>query len=474
MTSPSPLKLRDTTAFRLSMSYAVIFCLLALIASYLVYQHVLEAANQQINAGLAAEAYTLASAGRHATSAEMTRIIESRSSRHSLVQSNHNDSGPRFYLMVAPDGHFIAGSMPHWQEVLAKQGQRTLHDIRINTPPNIKALVEGRDQFTLRARQAILPDGTRVLVAQSLNEQAELHHEIIRLAEILILLMVSVGLLGGWLIGRTVVRSLHHVIMAASQIMKGDLSRRITPSRQTDEFALLAKHLNLMLARIEALMQNLHDVTENMAHDLRTPLARLRANAELALAEVNEPRARQALATSITESESLVRLIEGIMSIAQVEAGDRESWGKVDLISLCRGIVEFYEPLAEDKQLQFDTNYPNQTVRLNGNPQLLSQAIGNLIDNAIKYTPENGRLRLELTTKSGDAILTLTDTGLGIPAASREKALKRFVRLDSSRSLPGNGLGLAMVDAIVKQHNGQLQLSDATPHGLKVSLILPL
>lgn len=477
MTNHDSIDLKRTTAFRLSMAYAVLFCLLTLLSLLLVYQHILKEVNKQIDAGLKGEVRSLSLTASHASLAQITAIISARSSRESLADSNRGDPGPRFYLLVDAQGRYLAGSMPHWQEALVQQGQATLATLELATPPSLRHLVETRANIHLRSYQVTLPDGARLLVGQALNELAELHQELLVLVTIIILLMIGAGISGGWWIGRTVVTSLDQVLKAADRIMAGDLSQRITTSRQTDEFALLAKRLNLMLSRIEHLMTDLHEVAENVAHDLRTPLTRLRAHAEIALTQTREAQAQAALHTVIQESEALVRVLEAIMSIAQVEAGKRQEWQPLNLAVVAADVIDFYEPLAEEKSLTLTTRLGTDAT-MKGNAQLLAQAIGNLVDNAIKYTPAGGSITLDLEAGQRHLTLTLSDTGPGIPPALRDRALQRFVRLDNSRSEPGNGLGMALVAAIVRQHNGTLRLDDARPGqkppGLSVSITLPL
>lgn len=472
------IKLKRTTAFRLSMVYAISFWLLSLAALFLAYQHTIKEVNKQINAGLRGEALSLQATAEQLTLDDLTSVIAARSTQKSLLGSDWGDAGPRFYLLVDKQGHYLTGSMPHWRQVLHKQGDSTLNTLVVKTPGAIKDLVESRDEFHLRSYQLVLSNGARLLVGQALNELAEMRGELLLLITAIIVLMISAGIGGGWWIGRTVVRSLNNVIEAADQIMAGDLSQRITTTRQTDEFALLARRLNLMLARIENLMAELHEVTENVAHDLRTPLTRLRTHAEIALSQTHEEQAREALQTVIKESEALVRMLEAIMGIAQVESGKRGQWQRLDLSQVCADVIDFYEPLAEDAKIRLSGHIPDSPLHMEGNAQLIAQAIGNLVDNAIKYTPAGGQIGLTLNADDKQAQLTLTDTGPGIPAELRNKALQRFVRLDNSRSKPGNGLGLAMVAAIVKQHNGELQFDDASPGrqppGLRARIRFPL
>lgn len=472
------IHLTHTTAFRLSVYYAVSFCALTIIALLLAYHHVMGEVNAQINTGLRAELKSLVLTSKQLGTPQLQCIIERRSTPASIEATNSGDSGPRFYLLINAAGEKLAGSLPHWQLALAQQQQAPHTTLALNTPQALRHLVENRHSILLRSYQQQLSDGSHLLIAQSLNEQAELQAELWRLVAIVILLMISAGIIGGTWIGRAVVRSLTNVTQAADRIMEGDLSQRIETHDRGDEFAQLAKKLNLMLARIETLMADLREVTTNVAHDLRTPVTRLRTHAEMALLQSDDGGCRLALHTAVQQSEMLVQMLDGIMNIARVEADLPLSWRQHDLAAICSDALELYEPLIEEKQLELTAELPTTPLIIHCDAQLLAQAIGNLLDNAIKYTPAGGSIHLGLTAHNNQLLLLqLKDSGPGIPIRLRDKALQRFVRLDNSRSQPGNGLGLPLVAAIVSRHHGKMTLEDAdpgsTPPGLAVNLLLP-
>jgi signal transduction histidine kinase len=223
-----------------------------------------------------------------------------------------------------------------------------------------------------------------------------------------------------------------------------------------------------MLERIEVLMRNTREVTENIAHDLRSPLTRLRGSAEMALLKGDSERQRDALRKAIEQTDSIVATLNAILSIAQIESGQRRDWSSVDMTSVCRDAAELYEVLAEEKSIRFDIDIQD-TNPIRGNRQLIAQAIGNLLDNAIKYTPTSGRVSFTLKQDVAHVKVAVTDTGPGIPADMYDKVTQRFVRLDASRSQPGNGLGLSLVKAVADQHSAFLVLGDNRP-GLAISL----
>jgi signal transduction histidine kinase len=272
------------------------------------------------------------------------------------------------------------------------------------------------------------------------------------------------------------------------RIMAGDLSGRLPVGRSGDELDRLAENLNAMLERIEALMMGLKEVSDNIAHDLKTPLTRLRNRAEEALAKSRtEAEYRAALERTIEESDGLIRTFNALLMIARAESGQaRGNMDDFDAADVARGIHELYEPLAEDDGMTLRVQV--ESAPLHGNRELISQALANLVENAIKYgkpdgivQPLNAGVAAETDRKEilieakrvGDRVLlSVTDRGPGIPAEDRKHAVERFVRLEASRTQPGSGLGLSLASAVATLHGGDLRLDDAHP-GLIATLAIP-
>jgi hypothetical protein len=276
------------------------------------------------------------------------------------------------------------------------------------------------------------------------------------------------------------------------RIMAGDLSGRLPVGRSGDELDRLAENLNAMLERIEALMTGLKEVSDNIAHDLKTPLTRLRNRAEEALARSgNEAEYRAALERTIEESDGLIRTFNALLMIARAESGQaRGNMDTFDAADVAAGIQELYEPLAEDNEMTLTVDA--SPVPVHGNRELISQALANLVENAIKYGKPDAACAATAACASGSAdaagsndirivarregdlaLLSVSDHGPGIPEADRKHAVQRFVRLEASRTLPGSGLGLSLASAVATLHGGSLQLDDNHP-GLRVTLALPV
>jgi signal transduction histidine kinase len=252
--------------------------------------------------------------------------------------------------------------------------------------------------------------------------------------------------------------------------MAGDFSQRIALRGSRDEFDELAANLNAMLDQIERLLAGMRQVTDNIAHDLRTPLNRLRSRIEVALLrEPGRAESRALLEETLADAEAMIGTFNALLEIARAEAGsERGALEEVGLEALGHDLDELYRPLAEDKGLAFEFRCA-PGLRIRANRHLLAQALSNLLDNAVKYTPKGGRVGLAIERGPSGPMVTVADNGPGIPHADRERVLQRFVRLDATRSTPGNGLGLSLVDAVAKLHRAELTLADNRP-GLRVSL----
>jgi signal transduction histidine kinase len=325
-----------------------------------------------------------------------------------------------------------------------------------------------------------LPGGFRMLVGRDVGEREQFREIIGSALAWALALLIGLALLSWFFVSRRVLKRIDSLSATSRRIMAGDLSGRLEVTGTGDEFDRLADSLNAMLDRIEHLLYGLKDVSDNIAHDLKTPLTRLRNRVEAALASPESTETyRAALEATIEESDQLIKTFNALLMIARIEAGSQDAaMTEVEAGAVVRDVAELYEPVAEEKGVELTVDAP-EPVTLKANRELLGQALANLVDNALKYADpaehESRRLTIALSAKrDGDnVVLAVADNGPGIPAADRQRVLQRFVRLEESRSQPGSGLGLSLVAAVARLHHGDIELGDANP-GLVVTLRLPI
>ena len=460
-------KLIRTTAFRLMLVYLFLFALFA--ASLLGYfaWNTRRLITEQITTTV---------------NAEISEIddIYTRRGLHGLLATMGNRAlrpGANLYLLTAPNGQAYAGNVGSLAPgVMATIGWSETAYRRLDDQDNIdhRALV----------RVTELANGFRLLVGRDLEERRRLFGIVAKAAQWSILVVVVLGIGGGIFVARRVLQRIDAMTGTTRRIMAGDLSGRLPVGRSGDELDRLAENLNAMLERIEALMMGLKEVSDNIAHDLKTPLTRLRNRAEEALARSStEADYRAALERTIEESDGLIRTFNALLMIARAESGQaRGNMDDFDAAEVAGGIHELYEPLAEDDGMTLQVKTAPSPIH--GNRELISQALANLVENAIKYGKPAAQpigagaalaskeIWIEARREGDSVLLSVTDRGPGIPEADRKHAVERFVRLEASRTLPGSGLGLSLASAVATLHGGELRLGDAYP-GLVATLVIP-
>lgn len=318
-----------------------------------------------------------------------------------------------------------------------------------------------------------LKGGFRLLVGRDIEDR-RVFERVVRSAFLLGLgFMALVGLGGGWLLSRSLLARVEAVSATSRTIMDGDLSGRVPVSGSGDELDRLSHNLNAMLERIEQLMAGMREVSDNIAHDLKTPLNRLRNRAEAALrTDGSKASYRDTLEGIIEEADDLIKTFNGLLSIARLEAGATPAESEdIDAGELIRDLVELYQPTAEDHGVTINANSKDGTS-IRGDRQLIGQALANLVDNALKYGSDGGVIKVSVAQQDTAIEIVVADEGIGIAGKDRERVLKRFVRLEESRSRPGSGLGLSLVAAVARLHGGSLQLEDNEP-GLRAVLSFP-
>ncbi len=458
-------KLFRTTTFRLSLTYLALFSAAAVVAVFYIYWNTTVLLSRQLNQTIDAELKGLAEQYRGGGLDQLVRIVAERS----------RTPGNSLYLVADKDGKQLAGNL----SAVSPQLWESLGPVEFFYSRPAPGGVERRLAFANVFR---LPGGYRLIVGRDIEDRRELA----RLIRITMLwglgVMALVGIGGGYWVSRRLLARIDNLSATTRTIMKGDLTGRLPVSGSGDELDRLAQSLNLMLARIEQLMAGLREVSDNIAHDLKTPLNRLRNRVEEALREPSDGTVyREALERTIEEADGLIKTFNALLSIARLEAGaGGENRDTLDLSALVSDVAELYEPVAEEQGIVLKADAATPIV-IRGDRQLLGQAIANLIDNALKYgapTAQGGNgwapeVEVRAETDDGAAEITVTDRGPGVPAPERERVLGRFVRLEASRSEPGSGLGLSLVAAVARLHGGSLRLEDNEP-GLRVILSLPL
>lgn len=389
------------------------------------------------------------------------------------IDRRSREPGANLYTIAASNGQILAGNVESLQPgILEREGwtERSFTYRRFYQP-------EGAPGHAALAEVIFLPNGMRVLVGRDLGEPTKFRSMVQRSLAMALGIMVIGALVIWFVIGRRALQRIDRVSQASQKIMAGDLGQRLPVSGSGDEFDRLSESLNAMLGRIERLNEGLRQVSDNIAHDLKTPLTRLRNRAEAALAGKDDgPAYRAAMEDVIDESDQLIRTFNALLMISRVEAGSAVAeMNQVDLTQIAHDAEELYEPVAEEAGVRLSTRIQDG-IEVSGNRELIGQALTNLIDNAIKYTAGGDReARVEVALEnSGDGIvLSVSDNGPGIPGNRREDVKKRFVRLDESRTKPGTGLGLSLVDAIMALHGGRLDLvcNDDGNSGLRARMV---
>ena len=461
-------KLIRTTAFRLTLVYLFLFTLFAAsLVGYFAW-NTRRLITQQITTTVDAE------------TGEITGIYNRRGLR-GLVFTIENRAlrpGSDLYLVTAPDGRAIAGNVGALAPgVIATLGWSETAYRRLDD--------QDRSDHRALVRVTELGGGFRLLIGRDLEERRRMFGIVAKAAQWSILVVMFLGIAGGIFVARRVLHRIDAMTGTTQRIMAGDLSGRLPVGRSGDELDRLAENLNAMLERIEALMTGLKEVSDNIAHDLKTPLTRLRNRAEEALAKsASEAEYRTALERTIEESDGLIRTFNALLMIARAESGQaRGNMDDFDAVEVAGGIHELYEPLAEDDGMSL--RLKTAPAPLHGNRELISQALANLVENAIKYGKSDPatqagavvsldarQITIEARVEADTVLLSVADHGPGIPEGDRKHAVERFVRLDTSRSQPGSGLGLSLASAVATLHGGELRLSDAHP-GLVATLAIP-
>jgi len=449
------MRLFRTTAFRLSLVYACVYSLLSALGLGFTYWSTASRSMAQIDERLRLETGALINRHAHALPA----LIET-------IQGRNSDDGSRkffFYRLEGPTRQRPDALSDIWPEGL----ESAYATVRLS---DVFQIDQADADTRVRVLATRLPNGYRLLVGRDLNDEQALMDHTLKIVIAVIGITFLLATLGSIVLGRYTLRRIDAFSRTAGDIMAGNLGKRIPLGGRDDEFNELGQRLNAMLERIEQLMAAMRQVTENVAHDLRSPLNRLRTRLEVTLLEARNPAEyRDVLEQALVDTDGLLQTFNALLSIARAEAGiQRTDWTTLDLAALAEELADLYGALAEEKNVRLLCEAPEK-ITLRGHRQLLAQALSNLLDNAVKYTPAGGQIMVAVGCLDRTPVLTVADNGPGIPAAQRDAVTERFTRLDNARSTPGNGLGLSLVKAVAQLHEAELILADNQP-GLRVTL----
>ncbi len=456
--------LRHTLALRLTIWYAGIFAASSILAFTLVYASVVAVVQERTDEDLEEDIEEFASlmqaGGLERVKAEIT------------ADTVGSGASQAFFRLWAPDGReILATDLSSWPglgeplEVLAE----------VDDEPILKTLALPRRTDKVRIVYGTIAPGLVLEIGESLEEDEEL------LAALLggfLMTLAAVTLLGGpigWFMARRALRGVQEVTRTATEIANGALDRRVEVLSQGDELDTLARTFNTMVDRIQALVIGMREMTDNLAHDLRSPLGRIRASAELCLTSGGSKAEAEAMAAATAEGcDRLLEIINTTLDIAEAESGAAKlRLTDIDLVELVGDALELFQAIAEDSQITIAADLPDD-CRVHGDRQRLQRVVANLLDNALKYMPAGGRVTIRLIGEGERVWLSIADTGIGISPDESGRIFERFYRCDRSRSKQGNGLGLSLALAFVRAHGGDITVDSTPGRGSTFTVVLPL
>ena len=450
-------RLLGSTTFRLTLIYFGLFGVSAVVLVGFLYWSTAGFMARQTDEAIEAEIRGLAEQYSQFGTIGLVRALNRRTSQARASRG--------LYLLTDANLRPLAGNLSAWpRETPEPDGWLTFE----------LEYADRRGAVDLgRARIFELTGGLRLLVGRDIRERLEIDARFRESIGWGVALALVLSIAGGVLVSRPMLRRIDAINQTSREIMAGALDRRIPTRGTDDEFDRLAANLNEMLDRIAQLVASVREVSDNIAHDLRSPLARLRSRLELTLADRGDEEAyRRAIARTIEEADALLKTFNSLLRIARLEAGVETGQVETfDLDGLVGDVAELYAPLADERAVELDVT-PERAGRIRGDRDLLFQALANLLDNAIKFSPGGKTVTIAARALDDRVTVTVSDRGPGIPEALKNRVAERFFRVETSRNAPGAGLGLSLVAAVVERYEGSLDLEDNRP-GLRVVLGLP-
>ena len=458
--------IRHTLAFRLTLWYAGIFILSAGLAFLFFYLLITSVMRQQTDQGLSSEVRTLSS------------ILQSRGleavKRQAFLQAQAAGEKKIFFRLLYITGQvFSSSNMSYWRDIgINKAAVNRLLESRTAVFDTIK--IPDR-KHKIRVLYAVLGPGLILQLGQSMENHTRIIEVFRKVFVTTMLILFALAVVVGWFMARRALGGVEAVTWTARRISEGSLEKRVPVKNRADEIDQLALTFNQMLDRIETLVTGIQEMSDNIAHDLKSPITRIRGIAEVSLTSDSSLKEYESMAAgTIEECDRLLDMINTMLMISRTEAGVNQlDCQQLDIANLVRDACDIFQSSAEDKGLTMVYNGPEH-ISLYGDIRLIQRMVANLLDNAIKYTPANGTIDVTLSSSSDQSVqLAIKDNGMGISGQDLERIFERFFRCDPSRSQAGTGLGLSFARAVVRAHNGNITVASTVGEGSAFTVILP-
>lgn len=464
------LNIIRTTTFRLALIYIVLFGASALALLLFIYWSTVGFMARQTDETIRTEIEGLVEQHAQRGLSGLMQVIRAR------IRDDEND----LYILLSPGGQRVDGNLDAYPSN-AEQRNSWIEFAYEKPVRDEEGEIVGAEIHVAQAQRVRLSGGFVLLVGRDISDRRAIENMITGALGWAGVLTLLLGVGGGVVMSRNIMQRLESINRTSRAVMAGDLSKRVRVTGSGDEMDQLAVNLNAMLDQLESLMNGMREVGDNIAHDLRSPLTRLRNRLEAMMREsAANAEYRRALEETIQEADNLLGVFNALLSIARLEAGSGGGeMSALDLSEIVSDLADLYEPVSQSQRVAFRA-ISEPAPRVRGSRELISQALSNLLDNALKFAGEGGRVEFRLAASAdGRAEISIVDDGPGVPLSERERVLKRFVRLEHSRSTPGAGLGLSLVSAIAKLHGAELRLEDGelktrnAARGLRATLSFP-
>jgi signal transduction histidine kinase len=453
----SPPRARRSLILRYSLVHGLLFGCLVSAVLFFLYRATLDLEKSRLDREIEKEAQLLRGRLSGHTVTEMAAVVHRTTDELTGRTS--------IYMLATSRREYVAGNLRTWPGSPSADAPADGGIVEFPLGSDGAAASSPR----VRGRGVTLPAGAQLFVGRNLEEFDRLRRLFGGALAAALGVTVLLGVAGGLVLSRRVSSRLNEINRLSEAILEGDLHRRMPVGERGDEFDELSENLNRMLDRIERLMAAMREVSDNVAHDLRSPISRLRSRIEVALMDERADAAeyRRVLEETVADTERILAVFNSLLTIAEAESGaPRERFAEIDLAELAREAFETYEPVAEEAGIALMIRAA-QATRIRGERRLLAQAIANLLDNALKHVPRGGRVELAVESDAKGPRVVVTDDGPGMDETFRQRAFDRFTRMEKSRTTPGSGLGLSLVRAVARLHGGEVHLEEAHP-GLRV------